>query len=144
MVLRKFKISKVLLKKFETEKKDISKLLELLLRTSVFLTFFGHGIVAIKGNEHWLVYLETVGFSREISDELIFYIGALDIIIALIILLRPNRYLVLWTVIWAFSAALIRPISGEPIWAFIERGSNWLAPLVLYLLILNKNIKNHS
>lgn len=120
--------------------KTNNKLIEILLRFAVFLTFFGHGIFALKGNEHWLEYLYVVGFSSEISEKLIFFIGVLDIIVSLIILIKPNKYLVLWAVIWAFSTALIRPISGESIWAFIERGSNWIAPLVLFLLISNKYI----
>tara|TARA_B110001452_G_scaffold168458_1_gene140785 strand:- start:549 stop:764 length:216 start_codon:yes stop_codon:yes gene_type:complete len=37
------------------------------LRLAVFLTFIGHGLLAFYGNESWLIYLETVGFSREDS-----------------------------------------------------------------------------
>ena len=59
----------------------------------------------------------------------------LDILIAIIILFKPYKYIVVWMVLWAFSTALIRPLSGEPIWAFIERGANWGAPLALYCLL---------
>jgi hypothetical protein len=111
------------------------KNLKYLLRIAIFLTFLGHGISAIKGNNLWLAYLEVVGFSLEKSKELILIIGIFDVIIAFIILLKPYKYVVLWSVIWAFSTALIRPISGEPIWEFIERGSNWITPLILYISI---------
>lgn len=116
------------------------KLIEYLLRLAVFLTFFGHGFVAVQGNLHWVGYLEFVGFSFDLSKNILTYIGVLDIFIALIVLLKPNKYIVLWAGFWAFLAALIRPISGESIWAFVERGSNWIVPLVLYIYI-QKNKK---
>lgn len=99
------------------------------------MTFFGHGMVALGGNVKWLPYLNTVGFSIETAKDMILVIGGLDLVIAAVILFKPYKYVVLWAVIWAFSTALIRPISGEPIWAFIERGSNFGAPLALYLLL---------
>ena len=119
--------------------KILTKRLELLLRIAVCMTFFGHGMVALGGSVKWLVYLETVGFSIETAKDLILAIGALDLVVALVILFKPYKYVVLWAVIWAFSTALIRPISGEPIWAFIERGANFGAPLVLFLLLNNKS-----
>jgi len=45
------------------------------IQLDTILTFLGHGVFAFQGNEHWLVYLNTVGFTSEISKELIFYIG---------------------------------------------------------------------
>ena len=48
--------------------------------------------------------------------------------------------IVLWALFWAFSTAVIRPLSGESIWAFIERGANWIAPLVLFNLLNNKEM----
>lgn len=112
--------------------------IEYILRLVVFLTFLGHGYLALMVNKNWIVYLETAGFSTEKSIILIPLIGILDIIVALVILLRPQKYIVLWAVIWAFSTALIRPISGESIWAFIERCANWGAPLALFFLLNRK------
>ncbi len=114
------------------------KYLSYLLRLAIFLMFLGHGMIALKGNPGWLVYLETVGFSLEMSKKAIVAIGFLDLIVALVVLLKPLKPVVLWAFIWTFSTALIRPISGESIWAFVERGTNWIVPLVLYLLIVNK------
>ena len=111
------------------------KLVEFALRLGVFLTFFGHGYLAFKQNPMWIPYLQTVGFSPETSKQLIVWIGALDMFVAFIVLVKPLKYVVLWASIWAFSAALIRPISGEPIWSFVERGGNWLPPLALFVLL---------
>ncbi|MFC2110487.1 hypothetical protein ACFLRU_06695 [Bacteroidota bacterium] len=113
----------------------IIKTVAWVLRIVISLTFIGHGTFAILGNVHWLTYLNTVGFSIEMAKEVIVIIGVLDIIVAIMMLIKPYKYVVLWAFIWAFATALIRPISGESILAFIERGANWGAPLALYLLL---------
>jgi hypothetical protein len=109
--------------------------IEYILRLVVFMTFLGHGMVAYLGNAGWLGYLLTAGFSLENANDVLPLIGVLDMVVALIILLKPLKYVVLWAVIWAFSTALIRPLSGESVWAFVERGANWGAPLALFLLL---------
>ena len=90
-----------------------------------------------------MVYLTTVGFSLETSRDLIIAIGILDVLVAISIIVKPIKYIVLWAVIWAFATALIRPVAGESIFAFIERGANWGAPLALYIL-LNYNNKTEK
>ena len=50
------------------------------------------------GNVSWLVYLETVGVSVENGMKIMPVIGALDILIAIIILIKPYRYIIVWMV----------------------------------------------
>jgi hypothetical protein len=61
-------------------------------------------------------------------------IGILDVIVALLVLIYPMRFVIRWAIFWAFSTALTRFIAGEGVWEFIERGANWVAPLALLLL----------
>jgi hypothetical protein len=114
----------------------------LLFRIGIFLTFFGHGYLAFSKEEAWISYIEVIGFSKEQAIFLLPMIGILDIIVALIILIKPLKIVVLWAIIWAFSTALIRPVSGESIFAFIERGANWILPLVF--LLSYKNMFNQK
>ena len=62
-------------------------------------------------------------------------VGLLDLLVAVIVMIRPLRLALLWAVFWTFVTALIRPISGEPIWDFIERFANIGAPLALLFLV---------
>ncbi|MEC3907173.1 hypothetical protein VOI54_09080 [Tamlana sp. 2201CG12-4] len=117
------------------------KSLQYLIRLGVFLTFLGHGVFALYTNPNWIKYLNTVGFDSETASKLMPVIGGIDILVAIVILLKPYKAFVIWAFIWAFSTALIRPLSGEPIWAFIERGSNWVLPLVLLIMLQKKNQK---
>jgi hypothetical protein len=112
--------------------------LEWVLRIGVFGTFLGHGLLAISVNPSWIPYLVSVGINPDQAKMLMPVIGSLDIIVALWVLLKPNKYVVLWAVLWAMATAIIRPLSGELFLTFVERAANWAAPLALYLYKFKK------
>ncbi len=112
-----------------------------LLRIGVFGVYFGHGILAIQGKESWLVYLEFVGINKELAVILLPIIGSIDVIIAVSVIIKPLKPVLLYATVWAFGTALMRPLTGEPIWDFVERAGNWVTPLALLLLI---NMKTAS
>ena len=118
--------------------KTLLSRLEWFLRIGVFLTFLGHGVFAFSGNTYWLPYLTIFGFSEDIALQLMSIIGVVDILVAISILLKPYKIVVLYALLWAFTTALMRLISGESIWSFIERGANWIVPLCLYLVLSYK------
>ncbi len=105
---------------------------EWILRIGVFGTFLGHGLLAININPAWIPYLTILSFTPAQAQLIMPIIGAVDVIIALWVLLKPNKYLLLWAFFWALATAVIRPLSGELLLAFIERSANWAAPLALY------------
>lgn len=106
-----------------------------ILKIGVFGIFFGHGIYAFQVNQAWIPFLEAVGFSNNLAHQIMPFIGILDIIIAISVLIKPLRYVLIWAVFWAFLTALIRPIAGGSILDFIERSGNWATPLALLLLL---------
>ncbi|CAG5081584.1 hypothetical protein [Parvicella tangerina] len=108
---------------------------EYVLRIAVFGVFLGHGVFAYTVKEHWISYLEAVGFSYESAIDIMPFIGLLDFAVAAIVLIYPIRLVVLWAMIWALATATVRPISGEPIWDFVERAANWGAPLALLIVL---------
>ncbi len=110
-----------------------------LLRIAVFGTFLGHGVLALLIKKSWIPYLNFVGFSESTSLVLLPLIGLLDITVAISVLIKPNKVVLIWATFWAFTTALIRPISGESIWDFVERTANWATPLALFYIIKNSN-----
>jgi len=92
-----------------------------------------HGFLAALGNRGWLPYMATVGLHGNSALFIMRCIGLMDIAIAVATLLAPtaNAGVSTWAFVWAFSTALIRPLSGEVIWAFVERAGNWATPLAL-------------
>jgi len=117
--------------------KLVSKL-EWVLRLGVFGTFIGHGLIAISVNPSWMKYLAFFGFTNDQIIILMPIIGAVDIIVATVILIKPNKFFLLWAVFWGLATALIRPIAGEDILAFVERAANWAVPLALFFFRADK------
>ncbi len=110
-----------------------------ILRISVFGTFFGHGMGALMGNEHWLPYLGLVGIQGPIALKTMFAIGVLDMLVAFSTLVKPSRYVLIYAFTWAFCTALARPLAAEPWLEFVERVANWATPLALYVLLYWKS-----
>ena len=111
-----------------------SKKIEWILRIAVAGEFIGHGVFGLQAKQSWIPYLTSVGVSTDTAVILLPLIGALDITLGILVLIRPFRIALLWMTFWAFATALIRPIAGEPIWDFIERFANIGAPLALLYL----------
>ncbi len=106
------------------------------LRIAVAGEFFGHGIFAIQGKAQWIGWFAKFGVSDPaLAGQLLFWVGVMDVALALLILAKPMRLPLLWMAFWGFWTALVRPLVGEPIWDFVERWANWGAPLALLLLV---------
>ena len=108
------------------------------LKVAVFGTFFGHGLLALNVNPSWIHYLTFWGISAEYAKTLMPVIGIIDILVALSVLIRPLRYVLVYATFWAFATAMMRWIADANILGFVERAANWGAPLAL-LLLARKN-----
>lgn len=121
-----------------------TKLVEWVLRISVAGEFIGHGVFALQRKAEWVGWFAKFGVSDPVTaGKLLMLVGAIDIAMAVLILIKPVRLALLWMVFWGFWTALLRPIVDKPIWDFVERWANWGAPLALLLIIgWPKNIKD--
>ena len=114
-----------------------TKLIQWVLKIAVAGEFIGHGVFALQGKKDWVGWFAKFGVSNpDTATQLLFLIGLLDIIVALIVLFKPIRIVLLWAVFWGFWTALMRPLVGMPIWDFIERWANWGAPLALLFMVV--------
>jgi hypothetical protein len=112
------------------------KTIEWVLKIAVAGEFIGHGVLAMQGKKDWIGWFASFGISDAgLAAKLLFLVGLLDVILAVIILIKPIRIALLWMVFWGFFTALLRPLVGMPIWDFIERFANWGAPLALLLIV---------
>jgi hypothetical protein len=120
--------------------------LEWILRSGVFGCFVGHGSLALMGNPKWLAYMHTAGFYNDSLNTVIMaLIGLLDITVGIISLLHPIPLVNAWCFVWAFSTALMRPLSGEPIYDFVERAGNWTPSLaLLYIQTHARSANDHT
>lgn len=111
------------------------KIVEWVLRIAVAGEFIGHGVFALQQKEGWIKYFEAVGISPDGALTLMPFIGAMDIFLAILVLVRPVRIALLWMALWGLWTALLRPIAGEPVWDLVERLANVGAPLALLFLL---------
>lgn len=115
---------------------DQNKKIQWVLRIAVAGEFIGHGVFALQQKTQWITWIQKMlSVETSTSTTLLLCIGAVDILVALIILFKPVKPILLWAALWGFWTALLRPLVGEPIWDFIERWANWGAPLALYFLL---------
>ena len=105
------------------------------LRIAVAGEFIGHGAFALQQKEGWIKYFTAVGISPDGAISLMPFVGAVDFLLAAIVLFYPIRAAILWMAIWGMWTAMIRwPVGPDPVWDFVERWANWGAPLALLLL----------
>ncbi|MBI5140015.1 MAG: hypothetical protein HZA94_01020 [Candidatus Vogelbacteria bacterium] len=112
-----------------------SKKIEWILRVGVAGEFLGHGMLAVYGKADWIRWIsELTGADAGLAANLLL-VGLSDILVALIVLIKPLRPVLLWAAFWGFWTALVRPLVGIGWLDFIERFANWAAPLALYYFL---------
>lgn len=110
--------------------------LEWVLRIGAFLCFVGHGAFGIIGKEAWLPYFGVVGIGASTGRSLEPWIGALDITSGILMLVTPRKAVAWWMVAWTIWTAMLRPLSGEPVWEMLERGGNYGVPSAIVVLMM--------
>ena len=119
---------------------NTNKKIEWLLRIGVAGEFFGHGLLAIGGKKDWIGWIsQMIHVSNSTAITLLLLIGVTDLIVGLIVLVKPFRPILLWAAFWGFWTALVRPLVGVGWLDFIERSANWAAPLALFYILKNRD-----
>ncbi|HVU54322.1 MAG TPA: hypothetical protein VHD83_04670 [Puia sp.] len=108
------------------------------LRIAVAMCFIGHGTFGIITKEIWTHYFAVFGIGKVLAYRLMPLVGAVDILLGIVMLVRPIRAIAGWLVVWGIITAALRPLSGEPFAELIERGGNFGAPLAFLLLTSGK------
>lgn len=112
-----------------------SKIVEWVLRVALAGEFLGHGIFALQLKKRFLEMLTAfIGVSGDTATTLLKTIGAIDILVAIVVIIKPFRIVLLYAAVWGFLTALARPIAGDPIWDFVERWANIGVPLALLFI----------
>lgn len=116
---------------------DNTKKAQWILRIAVAGEFIGHGVFALGNKPGWHKYFDAFGISDPaMIKNLLLLTGVVDILLAILILIKPIRIVVLWMAFWGLFTAMIRwPLGPDPFWDFVERWANWGAPLALFFLV---------
>ena len=106
------------------------------LRASAALLLIGHGGFGVFLHKDWSAYAAAIGVSREavLAHPLTPLAGWIEIGLGLAIVAWPVAPLLALAFVWKLATEALRPLAGEPIWEFIERGGSYAAPLALLVL----------
>lgn len=105
--------------------------LEIILRVGVVGTYLGHGINALLIKKQWIKLITSLGFSQNFAISAMPVIGVIDIIVAILTILKPNFYLFIWATFWCILTAVSRFTAGESFLEVLERFPNIVCPLLL-------------
>lgn len=104
--------------------------------------FVGHGCWGLLQKTGWLKFLLHFGIAEETAWQLMPLIGFIDIMIGLLIFLKPRPIYLWWALTWTIFTALLRPMTGMGMSEFFERAGNYgipLAMLIMYNWPLSRN-----
>ena len=140
------------------DKKTLQSQLHWTLRITTALCFIGHGTWGLITKAGWLPFFQSQGIEPDIAWKLQPLIGAFDILMAVMLLRKPNRTILIWMFLWALWTAILRPLAGNlekiqvdgewivqvatdsmrvakmQIWEFLERAGNWGPPFILLVM----------
>ncbi len=109
----------------------------LILKISTGLLLIGHGgFGALQSKEILIHHYASVGIS--LTKPGLAFIGWFEILLGCGVMLKPFRALLIFIILWKMGTELLYPLSGAPIWEWIERFSSYGAPLALFFLLDEK------
>ena len=105
------------------------------LRIGVALEILGHGLAGFYRPPGWIPYFTFFGIRETFAHDYTTYItGTVDVALAIVVLVRPMRAVMLHIAVWGLLTALLRPLTGESWFELVERGANYGMPLALLVL----------
>ena len=102
------------------------------LRLTTVLLLLGHGMLQLAVRKPmFCAQYAMFGLPGAVVEPCL---GALEVALALAVLLRPSRGLLLGALGWKLATEALCPLTGLPLWVFIEHGGSYAAPLALAFL----------
>lgn len=112
--------------------------LEWILRLATAGAFIGHGAYgAIVEKPGWYPFFGEFGIGRATVEErhLMIWAGGFEMLLGALALVAPVAALLLFMAIWKIGTEFVwYPLTEKPAFEFVERWSNYSAPLALLLV----------
>jgi hypothetical protein len=104
-----------------------------ILRATTALLLIGHAGFDFAMHKDWSAYAIPIGIDPPTlaSHPLRPWAGWLEFALGLLVFVRPTRGLLVFVCGFKLATEALRPLAGEPVWEFIERGGSYGAPLAL-------------
>ena len=103
------------------------------LRGTTVLLLLGHGALGlIVRKPMFSAQYALLGLPGAAVEPLV---GGFECLLALAVLLRAGRQLLIGVVVWKLATEALCPLAGSSFWVFVEHGGSYAAPLGLALLL---------
>lgn len=110
---------------------------ERLRRIGILLTWVtalllaGHGaLAALEAKALLMNHAMALGLPGEVARMM----GWFEIALAAVVVLRPVPWLFGFVLLWKLATEFLFPLTGAPVWEFIERGGSYAAPAAAALI----------
>lgn len=104
--------------------------LDAVLRGTIALLLVGHGGLAVGGKTLLVEHAAAVG----VGPAGLAVFGWGEILLGMMVLARPTIPVLLAALLVKLGAEALYPLTGAPVWEFVERAGSYAAPLALMVL----------
>lgn len=127
-----------------------TKISSWILRIGLAVVFLTHGIECLQQNPRFIdlligssYNLSGVYITEELALHIMTFIGWVDVLVALLVLFKPHKTLLMWLCFWATITAFSRMTSlGSGAYTeVLLRASHILAPVAVWLLLSKLEIQ---
>jgi hypothetical protein len=101
-----------------------------LMWTTATLLFAHGALQAMVGKPMFTAMYAAIGVPASVVS----IIGVGEMLAALLVVIAPVPAMLLLIAAWKLATEALFPISGAPVWEFIERGGSYAAPIALVFL----------
>ena len=105
-----------------------------ILRITCFFCLVGHGAWGIIQKPEWIPFYDIFHIPAKYAYLTMPIVGLMDILMGILILVKPMRFVLVWMVFWTIFTALLRPMAFMGWFEFLERAGNYGAPIVFLAL----------
>jgi hypothetical protein len=100
-----------------------------MLRLTTVLLLLGHGMLGLAVQKPLLgAQYASIGLHGSGLEGMI---GGFECLLALAVLFKPDRPLLVGIVLWKLATEALSPVAGSSLWVFVEHGGSYAAPLAL-------------
>jgi hypothetical protein len=116
-----------------------------ILRVTTTSLLVGHaGLLLTAHQSLWISQFALFDLTRNEALTLLPLFAWFEIALAIVVLVKPIPAVLLFICLWKIAVEILRPLTGDTIWAVLERCGSYAAPLVLCLLITWLQQKPHN
>ena len=119
------------------------------IQLSVFLIFMSHGMGCFSKNPLYIDYIlgffgdyTSLSVKQNQAEQMLDIIGIIDVIVAVLVLIKPFKVLIYWLMFWGFLTSLLRIVDASILnyIEFLMRVPHFGLPIVM-LIIWNEKAK---